>query len=69
MVDQFSFVVDQHGRVPETAKTRFRPLVEAQVCPDIVLRARLLQRTDLWSMDVQALRSEAVEERVVIDRS
>jgi hypothetical protein len=66
MIDNFSLITDQHSRVPETAKTRLRPLVEPDVRPDIVLRTRLLQRTDLRSIDVQTLRREAVEERVVV---
>lgn len=66
MIDNFSLITNQHRRVPETAKARCRPLVEADVRPDIVLRTCLLQRTNLRPIDVQALRGEAVEERVVV---
>jgi hypothetical protein len=66
MVDHFSFVANQYSRVPKTPKTCFRSLVEPDVRPDIVLRARLLQRTNLRTINVQALRSEAVEKRVVV---
>jgi hypothetical protein len=66
MVDHFPLVTDQHGRIPKTTKACFRSLVEPDVSPDIVLRARLLQRTDLRTINVQALRSKAVKERVVV---
>ena len=69
MIDNFSLITDQHSRVPETAKARFRSLIEPDVRPDVVLRTSLLQRTDLSTIDVQALRSEAMEERVVVDWS
>ena len=69
VVDNFSLVTDQHSRVPKTAEARRRPLIEPNVRPYIVLRARLLQRTDLGSIDVQTLRGEAVEERVVVNGS
>ena len=69
MVDNFSLVADQHSRIPKTAEARRRPLIEPNVRPYIVLRARLLQRTDLGSIDVQTLRGEAVEERVVVNGS
>ena len=52
MIDNFSLVTDQHSRIPETAETRCRPLVEPDVRPDIVLGTRLLQRPDLGSLDV-----------------
>jgi hypothetical protein len=66
MVDNFPLIADQYSRVPETAHTRFGPFVEPDVRPDVVLRTCLLQRTDLGTIDVQALGSEAVEERVVV---
>ena len=69
MVDNFSLVADQHSRIPKTAEAHRRPLIEPNVRPYIVLRARLLQRTDLGSIDVQTLRGEAVEERVVVNGS
>lgn len=67
MIENFPLIADQYSRVPETANTRFGPLVEPDVRPDIVLRTSLLQRTDLGTIDVQALGSEAVEEGVVVD--
>lgn len=67
MVDNSPLVIDQYSGVPETANTRFGPLVESDVRPNVVLRTCLLQRTDLGTIDVQALRSETVEERVVVD--
>lgn len=66
MIDHFSFITDQHSRVPEAAKARCWPLVETDVRPDVVLRTCLLQRTDLRTIDMQALRSEAMEKRVVV---
>jgi hypothetical protein len=69
MVDNFSLVTDQHSRVPKTTETRRTPLIEPNVRPYIVLRARLLQRTDLRSIDMQTLRGEAVKEQVVVNGS
>ena len=66
MIDYLSLVINQHRRIPETAQARCRPLVEADMRPDIVLRTCLLQRTNLTPIDVQTLRGEAVEERVVV---
>lgn len=68
MIDHLSLITDQYSRIPETANTCRRSLVEPDVCPDIVLRTSLLQRTNLGPVDVQALRSEAMEERVVVYR-
>ena len=69
MVDNFSLVADQHSRIPKTAEAHRRPLIEPNVRPYIVLRARLLQRTDLGSIDMQTLRGEAVEEQVIVNGS
>jgi hypothetical protein len=69
MIDDFSLIADQYSRIPETADTRFRPLVEPYMSPDVFLRTSLLQRADLRSVDMQALRGEAMEEGVVIDWS
>jgi hypothetical protein len=69
MIDNSPLVTDQHSRIPETADTCSRPLVEPYMSPDVVLRTSLLQRTDLWPIDVQALRCEAMKKRVVVDWS
>jgi hypothetical protein len=69
MIDYLPLVADQHSRVPKAAKACFRPLVESDVRPDVVLRTRLLQGTDLRPVHVQTFRSETVKERVVVYRS